>query len=55
MMKAIGQFIAELLRVILPFLFSEGKKPEEVKPAGYDPELDDAIDQDIIKELEDEK
>ena len=39
--------MGELLRAILPYLIAEGKKPKDVKPAGYDPDLQNDIDSSI--------
>ncbi len=48
--KAILGFIVDLLAKLIPTLAKEGKKPQEVKPVGYDKDLEDAIDADIRRE-----
>ena len=45
-------FLGKILSDSIPELIKQGKKPREVKPAGYDKDLQNDIDDQIEKDLE---
>ena len=47
LLKALGGFLAPILKAVLALLLQEGKKPREVKPAGYDEDLQNDINSSI--------
>ena len=49
-LSAIGAFFGQILKFILPVLIKQGKKPRDVKPAGYDKCLQENINESIEKE-----
>ena len=49
-LSAIGAFLGQILKAIIPDLIKEGKKPRTAKPAGFDKDLQDDINSSIEKE-----
>jgi len=49
---AIGRFLGEVLKPLLPQIFKEKQKPREVKQAGHDPELQKDMEAELERQIE---
>lgn len=54
LLAAIGRFLGELFKHLLPFLVSKWQQPQEVVTVGNTEELDKAIDDSIARDLADD-
>lgn len=53
LLRALGEFLAPILRALFPEWVKEFKKPGKVEQVGGDPEVQADIEREIEKQLED--